>query len=242
MANTSWLRDRRNQAWAFGREHRDRLLQQYTKKYGKVDAPPALLIHEMMPEFLGAKLDYQPMSPDRFAQTSVIEGVVCVTVNSEIRQIDGVKDAAGVENVAMWHEAIHVIRDIDSLIRPATQRLPGFDEPPVLVCRRGAGAGRATSNAVIEREFWAEEAGRAAAVSIGALRRCTPFREFLRLARSSNGPVPGGFPLLYEAAEAIGVNISALVKQLSLEGLIVVDAGSHGRVVYCQPALIGGGL
>ncbi len=233
-ANASWLQSRREAAWAFGREHCDRLLQQYGQRYGGVDAPPAMLIHELMPEFLGAKLEYHPLPLDRFAETRVIDGEVRVTVNSELRQIDGVKDAEGVENVAMWHEAIHVIRDIDSLIRPATQQLPGFEEPPAIVCYRAAGVTVPTSGAV-EREFWAEEAGRAAAVSVDALRRTEPFRELIDLGRRTVGPIRSGWPLLYRSAHEISVNISALTKQLSLEGMIVIQGGD----VYVQPDMAG---
>jgi len=46
--------------------------------------------------------------------------------------------------------------------------------------------------------------------------------------------------MLYAAAEAIGVNITALVKQLTLEGLIAVERDGERTVVYGQPALIGG--
>ncbi len=232
-ANTSWLQGRREAAWAFGREHCDRLLQQYQQKYGRVDAPPAMLIQELLPDFLGAKLYYQPMPADRFAETRIDEGELRVIVNSELARIEGVKDAAGVENVAMWHEAIHVIRDIDSLVRPATLPFPGFEEAPAIVCYRVAGTRERASGTVAEREFWAEEAGRAAAVSIPALMRTAGFRELMREARLARGPVRSAWPLLYRSAEAIGVNINALVKQLSLEGRIVVQ----GKEVSVQSGL-----
>ena len=231
--SANWVRGRRGAAWAFGREQRDNLLRQHSEKYGPTDAPPALLIHELIPEFLGAKVSYQPLPRDRFAVTGFVDGELQVTVNTDIQQIDGVKDAAGVENVAMWHEAIHVIRDVDALVAPASQALPGFELPAAIVCYRVAGPSTPATTA--EREFWAEEAGRAAAVSIEALRRATPFCELMELGRTNRGPVRAGWPLLYRSAEAISVNPTALVKQLSLEGLIVLQ----GHDVYVQPDMAG---
>lgn len=46
--------------------------------------------------------------------------------------------------------------------------------------------------------------------------------------------------MLYRSAEAIGVNISALIKQLSLEGLIVVERDGTRNVVYGQARSLGG--
>ncbi len=44
--------------------------------------------------------------------------------------------------------------------------------------------------------------------------------------------------LLYRAAEDIGVNRSALVKQLELEGQIVVQKEGGRQVIYPQPSLL----
>jgi hypothetical protein len=239
QANARWLQDRRTAAWAFGREHRDGLLRQYEGKYGLTGAPPALLVHELIPEFLRAKILFQPLPLDRFAQTGFVGGELCVTLNSDLPSIHGVRDAAGVENVALWHEAIHVIRDVGDLATSAP--LPGFGPPPQVACYRALTSRPRLSAEAIEREFWAEEAGRAAAVSMAALRRTEPFREFMRAALLPGGAVSRGFPLLYAAAEAIGVNISALVKQLTLEGLIAVEGDGDRKFVYRQPALMDGG-
>jgi hypothetical protein len=234
----SWLQDRREAAWAFGREQRDRLLQEYAQKYGQVDAPPAKLVHTLVPEFLQAKLEFAPLPPDRFAETRLEGGRPVVLVNSDIAEIDGVRDAEGVENVALWHECIHLVRDIAALVRPATVPLPGFDEPYAIVCYRGAGRASGSSQQV-EQEFWAEEAGRAAAVSIEALRQTDAFCRLLQDARRASGPVRHAWPLLYQSASAIGVNISALIKQLTYEGLIVVDGLGGRSTVTVQPALTG---
>ena len=89
------------------------------------------------------------------------------------------------------------------------------------------------------REFWAEEAGRAAAVSYTALSCSEPFRAFLTL------PWPGAkrtnsirWRLLNWAAEEIGVNRSALIKQLELDGLIVVQGIAGCHMVYPEHRLL----
>jgi hypothetical protein len=81
------------------------------------------------------------------------------------------------------------------------------------------------------REFWAEEAGRAAAVSHAALADSAAFRELLILAERLGGCVRQGWPLLYQAARDIGVNSTALVKQLRLEGLIVTPKDTSEGII-----------
>jgi hypothetical protein len=117
--------------------------------------------------------------------------------------------------------------------------LDGLAAPPPIVCYR-VGVPRATSETAQEksREIWAEEAGRAAAVSLPALRRTEPSLELLDRARRSQGAVRSAFPLLYRAAEAIGVNISALTKQLRYEGLIVIERSGTDNSVFVQPSLL----
>ncbi len=46
-----------------------------------------------------------------------------------------------------------------------------------------------------------------------------------------------GWRALYAAAEAIGVNISALVKQLEEEGVLHVERTGHGSTLYPQAKL-----
>jgi hypothetical protein len=89
------------------------------------------------------------------------------------------------------------------------------------------------------REFWAEEAGRAAAVSYQALARSGAFQAFVRLRQSGTAAANGErWRLLYLAAEDIGINISALVKQLVLEGQIVIQSESGRQVIHPQPAFL----
>lgn len=158
-----------------------------------------------------------------------------VRVNTLTAQIPGVKDAEGVQNVGKWHEVVHVVRDLDALKVAPQSCLPGFEAGPVIACHRSVK--RAGPPGESQREFWAEEAGRAAAVSLPALARSEAFQRLWRPGRRSSGPSVEAWPLLYRAAEDIGTNISALVKQLTLEGLIVLVRQEGREQVYVQPAL-----
>src|SRR3990172_3472313 len=236
LANASWLQSRREAAWAHGRERRDRLLSEYQQKYRLAEPPPpAKVVDAILTELLNVKLYFDPLDPDRFAETRFEDGRAIVTVNSELGRIEGVKDETGVANVAMWHEVIHVTDDVDILLRPASAQLPGFDEPPSIVCYRTPRGSRALNSDRLEREFWAEEAGRAAAISHEALRRTESFQELMRAATRARGPVRSAWPLLYKSATAIGVNITALVRQLELEGRIL----KQGKDIFVQAGLGG---
>jgi hypothetical protein len=203
-----------------------------------VPPPPAKVIDEILTEQLKAKLRFDPLPLDRFAETRLVNGEPVVTISSDTSAIPGVKDAVGVQNVAKWHEAIHITDHLDSLVAPAQAALEGFGIVPEIVCYRAGGALRSrVQDDVAAREFWAEEAGRAAAVSLDALRRTDAFRSLLRAASHSKDSVRDGWPRLYEAAEAIGVNISALVKQLQLEGFIAVVRIGGKDQIFVQPQL-----
>jgi hypothetical protein len=243
VRNDKWLFAKRSAAWAYGREQRDRLLHEYRLRYGFPRPPaPARVIDELLTDFLQVRLRYRALPADRFAETRLDDGGVVVTVNDDIALIEGAKDALGIGNVAKWHETIHVLRDIDALRRPATSMLPGFEAEPEIVCLRRAGTGGRTAwTESAEREFFAEEAGRAAAVSLEALRRSQPFIDLLALAGRTTGPVRQAWPLLYDAATEIGVNISALAKQLQLEGLIVIERTGGRSEVAVQSQLLEGG-
>jgi hypothetical protein len=231
-----FLNQRRREAWAYGRELRDGLLAEYQRKYGlQSPPPPALIIDELLTDSLNVDLRFDPLPTDVYAQTEWINGRAVVTVNTLSGHIPGVKDAAGVDNVGKWHEAIHIVRDLHVVRTVPAPMLPGFEAPPTVTCHRGLR--RSLTPECIAREFWAEEAGRAAAVSFVALAQSQSFQELCEIASRVAGPVPGGFPLLYEAAKDIGVNITALVKQLTLEGRIEVRQESGRRTVCVQPSL-----
>jgi hypothetical protein len=229
----NWARRRREDAWAFGRGLCADLIEQYRKEYELIEPPPpARIIDEILRDILNVGLRASALPLDRFAEAKYVDGRVVVVVNSRTRDIEAVKDDQGVQNVAKWHECIHVVADLEYLREERPPVLPGFETDPVIVCWRGLA--RFTTPAEAEREFWAEEAGRAAAVSLPALSRSDAFRALLR----GPGRNRDAWPLLYQAASDIAVNISALVKQLHLEGLIVLVKEGGRNQVYVQPALL----
>ena len=236
----------RREAWDYGRAFRDRLVAQYREEYGIAEPPaPALIIDELLTDFLDVSLRFDPLPLDTYAQTEWKDGRAVVTVNSLTGKIDGVKDEEGVQNVAKFHEGVHVDRDLPEL-KPGPQLfMAELGPPPKIVCHRrpstwnsqGGTSWTGAGGNGSRREFWAEEAGRAAAVSYEALARSHAFRAFIRL-RQSGHPAANGerWRLLYLAAEDIGVNITALVKQLEFEGQIIVQKEDGRRVIYPQPA------
>ena len=88
-----------------------------------------------------------------------------------------------------------------------------------------------------QREYFAEESGRAAAVSFPHLIRTGAFRHFIYLAEQRLASGPLGWRAFYAAAEAIGVNISALVKQLEAEGVLHVERSRGQSILHPQPEL-----
>jgi hypothetical protein len=224
-ASTNW--ERRRAAFAEGRAIRADLLQQFCQRYHLAEAPsPALVVDELLTDFLDVTLHYDPLPLERFAQTQVRNGRIIVTVNSQTYLIPGVKDVEEVQNVGKWHEVIHVKRHLDLLRTTDQPRLPGLDIAQEIVCTR-ATTGQATPEAV-SREFLAEEAGRAAAVSLEALSKSPFYQEFQRRARRNPTFIPEAWELLYQAAIDIGVNRTALITQLTYEGRITVG-GERGR-------------
>ena len=151
------------------------------------------------------------------------------------------KDAAGVAHVAKWHESLHVVRDIEVGTAQAQAHqspLPGLEVegPRLIVCRSTRPADRATA----EREFIAETAAIAAAIAGADLRRCAAFAEFRQLAARGGELGGSGWRLLYRTAEAIGVNISALVTYLAQRGFIMVVPGGGKQQLMAAPQLSGG--
>lgn len=231
-ANT--LQAIRLQAWAYGRDLCGDLMAEYRRQYGlSTPPPPARVAGELITDFLSATLRFDPLPQDRFGETRWEGGRAVVTVNSLTEHIPGVKDAEGVQNVAAMHELIHVVRDKNALQVGPNLPLPGFDPLRRIVCYR-----RVKANARDwHREFWAEEAGRAAAVSNLALRQSRAFQALSKLGGGSPTANAEAWRLLYETAKDIGVNSSALVKQLRLEGRIVVALEEGRNILYVQPTL-----
>jgi hypothetical protein len=234
-ATADWVRKEREAAWRLGRDLRAQLLSWYCQEYGCVlPPPPALIVDELITDGLGAVLRFDPLPPDRFAQTQLQDGVVVVTINTLTGDIRGVKDEAGVQNVAKCHELIHVSEDRSELASTEGMlKLPGFEQPAAKVCLRGSGPRPGQFD---RREFRAEEAGRAFAVSMPALQATEGFQRFHSVAQANDGEGTGAWRSLYGAATEIGVNISALVTQLEHEGLIYIVRQGRSRI-FVTPRL-----
>ena len=238
----------RSEAWDYGRALRNQLVSRYREEYGvDVPPPPALIVDELLTDFMEASLTFDPLPLEIFGQTEWKDGRPLVTINSLTGKMTGVKDATGVQNVAKFHEVVHVDRDLPELNIGPQLSMPEVGPPAKIVCHRGFGQmpplrGQPTPRTHGNpswREFWAEEAGRAAAVSYEALARSNAFRAFIRLRQIGSVSVNGErWTLLYRAAEDIGVNISALVKQLTLEGQIVVQKEDGRQIIHPQPAFL----
>lgn len=236
MNRADFIQQRRKDAWSRGREIRDGLLNEYRQRYNVSTVPaPALIVYELLRDFLDAKIQYTALGDNVFAETEWDGVAFVVRVNSETASIQGVKDAQGVQAVGIWHEVIHIEDDAHQLKEAPQALLPGFDMQRKIACHRSLRRGASEDERA--REFWAEEAGRAAAVSMDALGRSVAFAELRRLGSRGEGRVREGFPLLYQAAEDIGVNISALVKQLTLEGRIAIVEEGGRRLVQVQREL-----
>ena len=225
------------EAWAFGRSLRDSLLADFEREYGEPAPAPAFIGGELLTDFLGARLSYDALPLNVFAETTWQNGQPLVTVNSRTREIEGVKDPAGVSNVGVWHEVIHVQRDLSAVRVGPQAALEGFLPNLTIACHRDRTRG-ARRGEEFQREYFAEEAGRAAAVSFPHLLRTAAFRQFMYLSEQRLASSGMGWQALYSAAEAIGVNISALIKQLEAEGMVHVERRESGRsMLYPQPGL-----
>ena len=227
----------RQEGWDFGRTLRDRLLEQYRQESGvDVPPPPALIGAELLTDFLGVKLTFDLLPRDRYGEIRWVNGEPHITINSSIPQMDNVKDAQGVENVAVWHEGVHAVCDGDVERDPLQGLLPGFSPPPEVICYRRQ-PWQATDVGTW-REFWAEEAGRAAAVSRAHLNRSKAFLHLVEKGGAGGLPNGEAWRLLAEAAADIGVNRTALVTQLTYEGVLAVNEESGRKVVYVMRNLL----
>jgi hypothetical protein len=211
----------RRQAWAHGRAVRDGLLRRYCAEYGLREPPtPVDVVDELLTDFLGAELHFDPLPLDRFAQTVVQDGHAVVTVNSLTYRIPDVRDVRQVLGLTKWHELIHVVDHVDILKTTDQPHLPGFDLPQHITCPRARNT--QPDPEARRREFWAEEAGRAAAVSLVALTKSGFYQRFQQRAATNPTSIPEARELLTQAAQDIGVEVNDLLLQLEYEGRIVV--------------------
>ena len=223
------------EASAFGRRFRADLLSRYEQEYGETAPPPAIIGAEVAQDFLGAKVVFDPLPLHLFGETTIRDGSPLITMNSLTGQIEGVKDPRGVQGTGIWHEMIHVERDLHILRVGPQATLPGMVIDQTIACHRATAVtipGRFSMH-----EYFAEVAGRAAAVSYPHLLKTDSFSRFANLARRHLASNQASWRLLYDAAQEIGVNISALVKQLGEDGLLAVERSEGRSILYPQPTL-----
>lgn len=233
------LDQRRRDAWQTGRDRSADLAEQYRQRYRlPVAPPPAKIVYELITDFVGVELHFDPLPLDRYAQTRWVHGEPTVTINSLTSLMSEVKHVDGVQRVAAFHELMHVMDDGDMARGDMQASMPGLDEPIPIVCYREPNSRH--NRTLGEREFRAEEGGRAAAIPIWALERVAPWRELQTLAsRRPDREVVGGWPRLFACAEALGVNVTSLIKQLSYEGRLVVVRAERGADKIYVPASFG---
>ncbi len=213
---------RRREAWHLGIEHREDLMRVFMT-CRRLDRRPLLkdVTDELLEEVQGVRLRSEVLPLDVFAQSEVIGQRIEVSVNNRLNEMEGIRDTSGVAFVAKWHESIHVLRDLRPKGSADTQlRLGGLEDAiqRQIVCRR-TGAGQALN--VDEREFFAENAGLAAAIAMPDLKLSPAFQEFTLLTERGGDITTPGWNLLAQSAADIGVNRAALFKYLNQLGLLL---------------------
>ena len=232
--NNRWLAARRSEALRLGVELRERLLASFMEMDGLRERPLMKDVLEYLVEYVQqARLRDDVLPLDRYAQSQVVDGRYVVTVNKRIAEIPGVKDPAGVRLVAIGHEAVHIDQHLDPTKVGAGEQLslPGLmpEMPRVIMCRSAGGGGHAGQPA---QEFTAENAALAMTIALPDLKRCAAFADFQRRAADGGDLGSIGWQRLYEIAEFVGVNISALVTYFTHRGLCCVIAdGKRQRLV-----------
>jgi hypothetical protein len=219
--STHFIESKRREAWVLGVEHRELLLAEYMTAFSLRERPLLKdIVDDVIEEIQGARLLEGVLHLDTYGQTELVNGSPEITINSRIAKIPGVKDATGIAYITKWHESFHVAHDLDiSPKEPGTSQLtlPGLEQsaPNIIVCRPHA-AGEPSN---LGKEFMAENAGIAAAISDSDLKRCDAFHEFHRLVAAGGDLGGSGFHLLYKSGEFIGVNPSALISYLEKKGV-----------------------
>ncbi len=214
-AHHPWLVARRNEAYRLGVGLRERLLADFMAMDGLRERPLIKhVIEDLVQDVQGARLREDVLPLDRFAQSEVINGRAVVTINTRIAEMARVKDPAGVRIVAIGHEAVHVDQHLNPSPSSSVAEqlvLPELDleVPQVIMCRSAGGAGRAGQPA---QEFLAENAALAMTIALPDLQRCAAFAAFQRLAGDGGDLGGAGWQLLYQVAEFVGVNITALLR------------------------------
>ena len=239
MIARDYVSQQRQEAYEFGRAHREALVSEWMSQTGETTRPLLRdIIEEVITDVLNARLRDEILPLDRFAQTERVNGRFEVSINSRIDEMPKVKNVAGIRYAAEWHETIHIVRDFPTEVAPGLagqEQLPGFAvEPPELVVCRGFGD--IDSRAERARESFAESAGTAAAICRDDLARCPEYGEFTLLISKGGALGKNGWRLVYRIADFIGVNGPLLSKFWQHQGFIRV--GRDGTLL-AQPSLGG---
>ena len=237
-----FVRRKRDDAWNLGIAHREYLISQYMEKHELRERPFLKdIVDDLIEEIQGARLREEVLLLDTFGQTELVNGRIEVSINSRIAKMPGVKNAIGVAHVTKWHESFHVDQDMGSERgAPQSQQLAfsviDSQAPRLIICRN---IGSTDSN-IAGREFIAENAAVAAAISDADLNRCDAFQEFQLLIKP--GGVYGGMAwrLLYQTEQDIQVNISSLVKYFEHRGLFRIEKLRGENLIIVDPQMGGG--
>jgi hypothetical protein len=242
---TGWVQ-KRTEAFALGVCLREQLVSEYITQNALAERPLLKdIIEDLITEVQGARLRRGVLPLHTFAQTERVGTRLEVTLNSRLAAMERVSEPALLEHVALWHEAVHIAVDFATVPEhiPGTEQLtlPSLEaaSPRLVMCRRGLPPGVRESDANWMREFRAEHAALAAAIAGPDLQRCMAFQA-LCVRAEQGGELGGqGWRLLYETGAFIGVNISALVRYLSLRGLIAVERRGMRHHLYGLRRLVG---
>jgi hypothetical protein len=227
---------KREDCWAIGVRHRERLVAEFMSRTG-LQVRPFLknMIDDLIEDVQGARLREEVLPLDRFAQTELVDGRVVVSVNTRIADVPRAKDIAGIVYISKWHESIHVDRDFveDSGDGERKDARPVADvnRSRLIVCRSTGGR----RGAQPPWEFVAENAALAAAIAGPDLARSRAFFRFQRLAAQRGDLGSRAWAALYEICEDIGVNIAALVRYFDHLGICHVVEDGNRRRLYAPP-------
>jgi hypothetical protein len=226
---------RRAACWTIGIEIREQLVAQFMRKEGLRERPFLKdVVDDLIEELLDARLIWDALPLDRFAQSELINGRPEITISTRISEMPRVKDVRGIEFVAKIHEIVHVVLKHLEPPEPSLQSslFPTVTNAPRLIVCRAAGP-RQSSHP--EWEYVAENAGLAGAIARADLLRTSAFRDFLRDAQVGGNLGGGAWHRLYETATAIGVNCTALIRYLEQGGICRVADDGRRRMVFADP-------
>ena len=241
-SNGRYISEKRREAWDYGNRHRDRLVDGYVIDHRLTERPFLKdIIDDLIEEQQHVRLLSGPLRLDTYGQTERIGGRIEITVNSRINEMIYVKDVDGVANATKWHESVHAERDlgVQEIDGDGSQQVftvPGFEKHSLglIVCRDVEKIGYGGEER--EREFFAENAGIAAAISGADLLRCEEFLEFKELVILGGDITLPGWDLIKAIAGRIGVNRTAITRYFCQRGIVQTEQiGGRQRLIAVVP-------